>query len=128
MFVIFKPQYNNMMLIQKYISPCIALLALLCPLKAAGQVIYASKYSSDADIKIYVTKYKTDADIVVYKTKYKSDADGNSGIWYFTEYKSDAKKKIYFTDYKSDAALLVHFTEYKSDAGWINKNKQHYLY
>jgi len=98
-------------------------------LPALGQTVFATQYSSDAQVKVYVSKYKSDADLVVYKAQYKSDAEGdNKGIWYFCQYSSEAKKKIYFAQYKSDADLVIWFTDYKSEAGWQKKSKEQLMY
>jgi len=88
--------------------------------KAEAQVVYITKYKSEADKVIYVSRYKSDANLVVYDTKYKSEAMPMSGIWYYTKYKSEADWVIYFTDYKSEADIVVYYTKYKSEAGWNN--------
>ena len=73
-----------------------ALLLLTCV--ANAQVVYETKWKSDADVQVFVTEWKSDADLIVYTTTWKSDAQNkNEGIWFFTEWKSDAKKQIYFT-------------------------------
>jgi hypothetical protein len=104
-----------------------ALCALFPALEMKAQVVYQTKWKSDANVQVYVTEWKSDADLIVCKTTWKSDADKNEGIWYFTEWKSDAKKLLYFTTWKSDADLIIYYTEYKSDAGWKNKDKEHLL-
>ncbi|TRZ52177.1 hypothetical protein D4R99_03250 [bacterium] len=48
--------------------------------KAEAQVVYITKYKSEADKVIYVTRYKSEANLVVYDTKYKSEAYPMSGI------------------------------------------------
>ena len=71
----------------------VAFLVALCFFssnEASSQVVYITKYKSDADKIIYVTKYKSDANLIVYESDYKSDARPMSGIWYYTKYKSEA--------------------------------------
>ena len=74
---------------------------------AQSQIVYITKYKSDADKIIYVSRYKSEANLIVYDSKYKSEAAPMSGIWYYTKYKSDADWKIYFTEYKSEADIIV---------------------
>ena len=70
-------------------------LLLSCFLFSKGQIVYLTKYKSEADKIIFVTKYKHEADALVHTTKYKSEANSWSGLWYWTNYKSEADWKLF---------------------------------
>ena len=44
-------------------------LLLSCFLLSKGQIVYLTKYKSEADKIIFVTKYKHEATLIVYFTK-----------------------------------------------------------
>lgn len=100
-----------------------AVLLLLLADNACAQVVYVSKWKSEAQWKVYVSTWKSEADMIVYKTEWKSEAE-KDGYWYYTTWKSEAGKIIYFTEWKSEADVIVYFTEWKSEAGWTEQGKK----
>ncbi|MFM2226638.1 MAG: hypothetical protein RJA07_2840 [Bacteroidota bacterium] len=104
----------------KYIS---VLLLIMVGIHANAQIVYNSKFSKDAQLKVAVVKFVSDADLIVYQTKYKSEVGNNNGIWYFSQFGSDAHKKIFITPFSTDADLKIFYTKFSSKAGWQNKAK-----
>lgn len=104
----------------KYI---LVLLFVVISFFAKAQVVFNTKFSKDAQLKVCVVKYASDADLIVFQTKFKSEVGNNNGVWYFSEFGSDVKKKIFITPFCSDADLKIFYTKFPSKAGWLNKAK-----
>lgn len=85
---------------------------------AMGQLIYATDWEIEADVKVYVTNDSSQAHLLVYLTKNNLEIGDSPGIWAYTAKKVEAKKIIFFTRKPEEADLIIYYTRNKGNAGY----------